>query len=190
MRFGIRITFSALLLFAASTLCTRAQTQPALLIVSPAPGEVIAGDRVNVVVRLPAHLKLVDPQQKGEHVEGEGHLHIWIDTFPKHDNGLSQVLTDRLTYTYENVFSGLHTIHAEFLRNDHLRYDPPNAAEVQFETSKNLAERDDDQAPATAAPVSRGGFFLPSGGGNTLLAATVVVIAIGALWYLFGRKRK
>lgn len=161
-----------------------------LFIVSPAPGEVIASDEVTVQVRLPDGFELIDPQMHAEHTEGQGHLHLWLDALPNHADETSVVRTESGTYTYKNVFSGLHAIYVELYRNDHLQYDPPISAQVQFETFKELLTAPSDEVPASAPPTSKGGLFLPPGGGNTLLAILIIAIAIGILWYIFGKSRR
>lgn len=166
-----------------------APVSPELFIISPAPGEVIASDEITVQVRIPDGFELVDPGTHTAHKEGQGHLHIWLDAVANHAGETSAVLTDRETYTYKNVFSGLHTIYAEFYRNDHLRYDPPIAAQVQFETFKELLTAPGDEQTSAAPPTSTGGLFLPPGGGNTVLAVLVVAAGVIILWYWFGRKR-
>lgn len=179
-------------LFLPSSLAlAQSEPPPRLFIVSPSPGEVILSDKVPVIVNLPADLILANPAERQEHVDGEGHLHLWLDATPIHDDTVSVTLAEAPVHVYENVFSGLHTLFAEFYRNDHSPYEPLLAAKVEFETGgeelKPAPEGGED--PGVSVGDIYGGLFLPPGKGNTAMALVVVLLVIFILWYIFGRKR-
>lgn len=169
---------------------TYAQSSPQLFIISPAPGEVIQGTRVKVVSELPANLTLRNPEIYTTHTEGEGHLHVWLDALPAHDDTISVVLHNSTEYTFENVISGLHTLHVEYFRNDHRPYEPSLYASVEFETvAEELKSVPRQEGSVEAPPETEGGLFLPRGQGNTTLTLLIVVLIVAILWHAFGRKR-
>lgn len=163
---------------------------PQLMILSPAPGEVIQGSQVSVKVKLPPEFSLVDPAVQTPHAGGEGHLHIWLDALPAHDDAVSVTLADSPEYQYAQVFSGLHTLHTEFFRNDHLPYEPRQAAAVEFETAG--AEQVTAGVPVSVPvpPESSGGLFLPQRQGTMPIIIIVLIVAIALLWYSFGRSKE
>ncbi len=167
---------------------TSTQAADGFMVISPAPGEVVEEDTVRVVVQLPEGFKLVDPALNSVNAQGEGHVHLWLDALPRHDDAVSKTLDVTPEYTYTNVFSGLHTLRAELLRNDHVSYDPPLVAFVDFETNGHVLTSQESSTPP-ATPEQDGGFFLPRGRGNSLVALAII-FAIGIiLWFLVGRTR-
>ncbi len=161
------------------------QDEARLLIVSPAPGEVVAGDAVFVEVRLPAGFTLADPNVEKQHVQGEGHLHLWLDAQPTHAETTSVVLNSEVQYRYTNVFSGLHTLYAEFYRNDEQPYEPRIADEVNFETYREILTPPVDGGSANVPPPAT-----PAGRGRIALAVALLIFAVAVLWNFFGRKKK
>lgn len=179
---------SAIVIMGAGVL-VYAQTAAAFMIVSPAPGEVVQGDAVRVVVQLPDGFTLVDPAVHTAHVHGEGHVHLWLDALPRHDDAVSKTLSAASEYTYTNVFSGLHTLRAELLRNDHTPYEPPFVATVDFETN-GTALPSAGSSGQRAAPEQSGGFFLPRGRGNSIVVLVIILVIAAILWFLVGRNKK
>lgn len=159
---------------------TAAHASSALQIISPAPGEVIAGDKVKAIVILPDGFALDDY-----------HVHLWLDTLPVHDSSLGVSLTDTTEHTFEGVFSGLHTLYAEIYRDDHAPMTQRLYVQVEFETvNEELKGVPKDEGKVEAPPDGSGGLFLPRGKGNTALAIILVVVALAILWFVFGRSRK
>lgn len=164
---------------------------PDIFIISPAPGEVIVGSQAALKVELAPRFTLTDPELYPRHADGQGHLHIWLDTLPRHDDAVSTVLTDTSEYTLKNVAPGLHTIYAEFFRNDHAAYEPRVIGSVEFEnTAEVIFPAGGVAAPGVGAPASSSGIFLPAGRSNAILSIALILAALGILWYLLGRKRK
>ncbi len=161
-----------------------AQTEPRLLIISPAPGEVVAGDEVFVEVRLPAGFSLADPSVPTQHVSGQGHLHLWLDAQPAHAEATSIILNSETQYRYANVFSGLHTLYAELYRNDELPYEPSIADEVNFETYREILTPPTDGGGVRVPPPGT-----PAGRGKTALTIGLVVFIFAILWHFFGRRK-
>lgn len=163
-----------------SGIYAQSEPPPRLFIISPAPGEVIVGTDVKVIIRLPAGVTLDDY-----------HVHLWLDTLSAHDNELAVSLEEIPEHTYSNVFSGLHKLYAEAYRDDHTPVDRKMFAEVEFETGgeeiKPAPAKDGQQE---APPEGAGGQFIPQGSGNTLFALILIAIFIGLLWYIFGRQRR
>ena len=190
----LKFLLTPTLVFIFPILTALAQTEPPprLFIITPSPGEVIYGDTVNVIVDIPSDITLVDPETNQEKQDGEGHLHLWLDASPLHDETVSVTPPERPEYTYTKVFSGLHTLSARLYHNDHTPYEPRLSAKVEFETVG------EELKPARSRGEDAGislndwsaGLFLPSGRGNTAGVVAVLVILIGALWYFFGRKKK
>lgn len=177
MRFLLTAAF--LLLSLIQTAQAQSELSTRLFIVSPAPGEVIFGNKVNVEIALP-----------DDNIGGEGDVYIWIDAGLDYNKETAVVLDETLKYTYTDVYPGLHTIYAEYIGDDENAI-YTHKTSVDFETIEQElkpAPVGDSGTPATPEPV--GGLFLPSGGGNTILAIVLAVFAIIILWYLFGKKRK
>ncbi len=186
-----------------------------LFIVSPTPGEVLAGTDIKVSVKLPEGMRLVDPALHAENKEGQAHLHLWVDpvrdrsslddrtslqggsasngvdALTSHDGTVSVVLTDTPEYTYTNAFSGLHTLHAELFQNDHAPFVPPIKASAEFETMGQPIKEVTTISPEIEVPPDAGGgLFIPRGAGNTTFAIIFVVLALAILWFVFERKHK
>lgn len=178
------------LFLSAPLALAQSEPPPRLFILSPAPGEVILSDKVQVIVNLPKDLSLIDPAERQEHVDGEGHLHLWLDATLIHDDTVSVTLAEAPVHVYENVFSGLHTLYAEFYRNDHSPYEPLLAAKVEFETGGEELKPAPDAGEDSGVSVGDiyGGLFLPPGKGNTIFVIILVMIGSGVLWYFFGRR--
>lgn len=171
---------------------TAAYAGPAdLFIISPAPGEVIFGNRVALKVELSSQFTLTNPELYPTHVSGQGHLHIWIDALPSHDDAVSSVLTDTLEHTLENISPGLHTIYVELFRNDHAAYEPRVITSVEFENTVTLiSPQGESPQPEVGAPGSGSGIFLPPGRSNTILSIVLILVALLILWHLFERRKK
>lgn len=164
----------------AGAVFAQSEPPPRLFIVSPAPGEVIVGTDVKVIIRLPSEITL-----------DEYHVHVWLDTLPAHDNELAVSLEEIPEYTYSNVFSGLHKLYAEAYRNDHTPLDRKMFAEVEFETvGEEIKPVPADGGQPQIPPAEEGGLFIPQGSGNTLFALVFIAAAIALLWYIFGRQKR
>ena len=176
--------------------------QSLITIVTPTPGEVISGSTVTVKVKLPEAFQLVDPVAHPAQVEGQGHLHIWLDpvrgsalsggdTLPTHADNLSKELIDSTAVQYDHVFSGLHTMYAEFFRNDHTAYGTKQAASVDFETVSTEQVTSGGAGQKTeAAPEGSGGLFLPHTSGTMPVVVILLIVMIALLWYTFGRTQE
>lgn len=186
------LTLAILLFFALPMRILSAQSEPPprILILSPAPGEVISGTAVKVIVQLPPGMILTDPAAHPNPVDGQGHLHVWLDAAPNHDDGLSIVLTKTSEYTYQKVFSGLHAVYAEFYGNDHASYGTRYLAKVEFETVNEEIRPAKPEGNEPSAPESTGGLFLPPGRGKTFISIIITVFVIGVLWLTAGRPQK
>lgn len=161
-----------------------------LFIVSPTPGEVLSGSAVQVIVKLPEGIRLVNPEQYAANTDTDGHLHFWLDALPRHDDLTSVTITATPEYTYTNIFSGLHTLRAELVKNDHTPFVPPITAAVEFETMGQPIKKIAVPSPSIAVPPDAGGgLFIPRGSGNTALALVFIALAMAILWFVFERKK-
>lgn len=153
---------------------------PRLSIISPAPGEVVPGKDVKVILELPAGVTLE-----------QNHVHLWLDTLPTHSNELGILLEKTLEYTYADVFSGLHTLYAEAQRNDHQPLAPKLTAEVEFEVvGAELKPAVKNLGPGEQSSENAGGLGLARGTQNTAFALILIVVVVGLLWYTVGRADK
>lgn len=186
--FLIAVAWSAIV---ASYAVAQSAPPPRLFIVSPAPGEVIAGTDVKVIVQLPPAITLVDPQTHTANVEGEGHVHMWLDALSAHDDEVSVALVGTNEYIYHSVFSGLHTLHVALFQNDHTAYPSRFAAAVEFETVGEELKPAPIQGGQSPEPSVGGtGLFLPHESGNTLFGIVLIAVFVALLWYIFERRKR
>ena len=186
-RFFSGVVVGVLLLVA---LPARTEQPGSFVILSPSPGEVIMGNTVQVKIALPEGLRIVDPAVHTVNLPGEGHLHIWLDALPRHDDAVSISISEGASeHTYPNVFSGLHTVYAEFLRNDHSPFDPKMSASVEFETVGTVVSPGVVDG-ASASTDNKGERFFQRGKGSSV-GVLIGGILIGVvLWFLSGRNKK
>lgn len=160
-----------------------------LFIISPAPGEVIIGKTVAVAIELPREIVLRDPQKFTARVENEGHLHLWLDALPAHDESISITLADKAEHILENVKPGLHTLYVEFVYSDHQPYAPRRSATVEFETvGEEIKPAVDQDGQVEAPPEVSGNLFIPAGKSRPALTLGIIGIIILILAYLFYRR--
>lgn len=165
----------------AFSLPLHAQTPATMTIVSPAPGEVIEGDVVQVLLQVSSELKL------GENAR----VHLWLDVLERTSD--NAVASREPSYIFNNVRSGLHTLHAEVVRQDGSSFDQKMEAKVEFETFKEELKREPRRGEdrGGAPPEPDGGLFLPRGkSSNTIFTIVLVVIGAAILWFVFGRQDK
>ncbi len=105
---------------------------PTLSFISPAPRQVIIGNKVSVEIAV-ANFALVDYKTHPKLVPGQGHLHLWLDqTKPTKSSAVKSVSP---AYAFENVKPGPHTLIAELVANDHSSLIPPATTSVSFTTT-------------------------------------------------------
>ncbi len=107
-------------------------------IVSPRPGQVIAGSTVELMVGTPSY-KIVDFEKYTKATSGQGHLHIWVDqtNFSK----TSAIKATSNIYNLENLTPGPHTVTVELVSNNHSSFIPRNISSVSFATTPLLPEK-------------------------------------------------
>ncbi len=161
-----------------------------LFIISPAPGEVLQGNAVKIAVKLPPGITLVDPATHTVLTPGEGHLHFWLDSLPKHDDATSVTVFGSPEYTYTNTFSGLHTLRVELFQNDHTSYAPPMIASVDFETVAQSIPQSTAQSRTIEVRVPNKWLLIPHSRSNMIFASVIAVLALAILWFVVERKKK
>jgi hypothetical protein len=128
MAFSIFSMFLLLTTFFLSC-ATAAELAPKITFLAP-PGNVYSiGDlTVSVIV---TNFNVVDKQGQPA-VEGEGHLHYYLDVDVPTTQGEPAVAepgtwttTASKTYTFHNVGSGTHTVSVQLVNNDHTPLNPP-----------------------------------------------------------------
>jgi outer membrane protein assembly factor BamB len=106
---------------------------PILHIVSPSEGEILPSGNLTVSVEV-LNFDLVEALGEAA-VEGEGHLHFYLDVEPPTTPGQPAVtengtymVTTGTTVTWENVAAGEHTLSVQLVNNDHTPLSDPVVA--------------------------------------------------------------
>ena len=139
---------------------------PSITITSPADGSTVAPGDVMVTVNV-SNFNLV-PKQGEAAVQGEGHIHYFLDVNPIPTTpgqpalppaGSAYATTDKTTYTFTNVAAGTHTIAVELVNNDHTPLSPPVTATVTVTvtgTTSTATTTPGYTPPATTSPTTPG----------------------------------
>jgi hypothetical protein len=113
-----------------------AEGQPSLEIASPEDGDTVDGDSVTVEVDV-QDFDVVDKLGE-ENVDGEGHIHYYLDVDdvptaagePAITDEGESAQTDDTSHTFDNLEPGEHTIAVQLVNNDHTPLEPPVVEEV------------------------------------------------------------
>lgn len=152
-----------------------AQT-PTVTILSPAPGEVVAGSAIQFEALVPRNFTV------GE----DGYLRFWLDARERLPE--NAVLVEQGTkHTFERVPGGLHTLFVELIRSDRTSFSPKVEAAVEFENLGEALKSGGGGAPLP--PDNEPPPGPPRGSGNTALVVIVTALAIAILWLVVGRKK-
>lgn len=151
--------------------------RPALTILSPAPGEVVASNMVKAIVSV-----------AGAEVGKNAALLFWLDV-PARAAENARPLNFGTEYEFSGVPSGLHTLWVELTRTDYTSFTPKIEAVVEFETQGEILRGEPRQEGQTEAVPEDIGQFLPRGKSNTALVIVLVVVGIVIMWYVFSHKR-
>lgn len=108
--------------------------QPVVHIFSPKEGKVlqISGEEVVVGISVFNH-HLNDFRTTMEPVEGEGHVHVWLDTDVT-DPTVAYKMIKPGPVIFENVQEGRHTLTVQLVGNDHKPVQPIVKQSIQFDT--------------------------------------------------------
>jgi plastocyanin len=117
---------------ATRTVSLQTNSQPGLKVLSPAQGAVLQGDRVTVGVAVFNH-DLVDFQVNKESRNGQGHVHIWLDSDAS-DPKLAYKLIKGEAVVFDKVKPGQHTLTVQLVGNDHKPIAPDVKQVVHFTT--------------------------------------------------------
>lgn len=150
---------------------------PTVSMISPAPGEVVYGDKIEARVRVPDNFRL------GQ----DGYLYFWLDA-PFERTSSNATIAEEAQRIFEHVAAGLHTLWVELVDQNYTSFSPKVEAMVEFETIVEVQPGAGGGGQGAIPPKTSGGFLLPSG--NTLAAIIFIGAAIAVLWYLFGRQKK
>ncbi|MBI5358716.1 hypothetical protein HZB69_03795 [Candidatus Amesbacteria bacterium] len=115
-----------------------------LNIVNPRPGQVIAGNTVELMVGTPSY-KIVDFEKYTKATSGQGHLHIWVDQTNYSKTSAIKAVSN--IYKLENLTPGSHTVTVELVANNHDSFSPKNISSVSFTTTPAKSEPKKLQSP-------------------------------------------
>jgi plastocyanin len=131
---GLQVTYD----HAARTVYLTGSAAPALKVIAPAEGSVLHGDTVKVSVAVFNH-ELTDFKTNPAARQGQGHVHIWLDTDTK-DPKIAYKMTDSEPVVFDKVKSGEHTLTVQLVGNDHKPIAPEVKQVVHFSTMGMDAE--------------------------------------------------
>ncbi|MED1791327.1 stalk domain-containing protein [Brevibacillus nitrificans] len=106
---------------------------PSLRILSPANGDILYTDQVKVSVAAFQH-HLADFREHGEVKEGEGHIHVWLDTDPTNPK-LAYKMINGEPAVFDKMTPGKHTLTVQLVGNDHKPIAPAVKQEMTFATA-------------------------------------------------------
>ncbi|MFA4820114.1 MAG: PGF-pre-PGF domain-containing protein [Candidatus Aenigmatarchaeota archaeon] len=138
---------------------------PSLTITLPTGGQIIYGATVTVTTSV-SGFTLAAPT--GTVVEGEGHLHMFLDD-------RAYVLSSASSYTFDNVPYGQHTLRVELHRGDHSALSPPVTKTVTFSTAQQAVQ------PLSPTPP-------PEKTDYTIVLVVILIILV--VGYFFMKKSK
>lgn len=105
---------------------------PTLSVLAPTDGSTITGDKINVQVDV-NNYDLVDFRSKSTPNEGQGHVHIWLDTDVTNPKEAYKLINDK-TVDFDNVKPGDHTLTVQLVGNDHKPISPAIKQVIHFKT--------------------------------------------------------
>jgi plastocyanin len=117
---------------------------PSVSIQSPKAGATVIGDKVTVELDVMNH-QLVDFRKHSQPKEGQGHVHVWLDTDAS-DPKAAYKLVEGNTVTFDQVAPGQHTLTVQLVGNDHKPVNPQAKQVIHFNTSAQ---------PSTSSPVQK-----------------------------------
>lgn len=147
-------------------------------IISPSPGEVIIGDKVEARVKLPAGIALPEYSVK-----------LWLDALTDYKDEIAVVLTDKLEHTFQNVFSGLHRLRAEVFRGNE-RLSPPILAMVEFETTNEAIKPLANGVVQPILPPTPSESLRSRSKTRLIISFAIALLAVSALWQALSYRRK
>ncbi len=101
-------------------------------IVSPEDGSTVEGGQVSVKIDI-QNLELVDFKENTTNVEGQGHVHVWLDQDTSNPL-IASKLIEGDTLTFNDVPAGEHTLTVQLVNNDHTPIQPEVKQEIHFTT--------------------------------------------------------
>ncbi|RNB79480.1 hypothetical protein EDM59_27710 [Brevibacillus nitrificans] len=128
---------------------------PSLLILSPANGDILYTDQVKVSVAAFQH-HLADFREHGEVKEGEGHIHVWLDTDPTNPK-LAYKMINGEPAVFDKVAPGKHTLTVQLVGNDHKPISPEVKKVIHFQTTAKSGHEAAASHSAAPAPSAHAG---------------------------------
>jgi predicted lipoprotein with Yx(FWY)xxD motif/plastocyanin len=139
--FSVALIIMALVALAACS--SYGSKTPSIEVTSPVNGSTIPAGNVTVSVQV-SNFNLVDKLGQ-PNVSGEGHIHYFLDypapteqgkpAIPPSGANVTWAATPAMSYTFDNVGPGSHTIYVELVNNDHTPLNPPVVESVTFTVS-------------------------------------------------------
>jgi plastocyanin/uncharacterized protein YegJ (DUF2314 family) len=111
---------------------------PTLNVVAPTEGSTITGDKVTVQVSVDNY-ELADFRSNSTSKEGQGHVHIWLDTDVTNPKVAYKLINDE-PVIFDNVKPGEHTLTVQLVGNDHKPISPAIKKVVHFKTKSETTE--------------------------------------------------
>ena len=161
-------TFLLLALTFIPSLSAQTKGVPTLDVLTPSEGQTIYGDKVPVLLDA-QNFQIVDFANNTKTVNGQGHVHLWLDDEQMTAQSAAKAIED--TFTFSDVPAGDHKLKVELVANDHSSLKPPVAKEISFKT-----------APVSSAvpPEAEGGFDKKTA---LVIFVVVALVIIAAWWY-------
>ncbi len=146
---------------------------PSLEIVSPDDGATLVEGPVTVTIEVTDFVVVAAMGE--ENVPGEGHIHYYLNAEAPTTSGEPAVtepgtyaVTTDLSYTWEDVPPGSHTLAVQLVNNDHTPLDPPVVAMVSIEISPEPAETVTIQLEAQNTAFDTESITVPAGAAVTI----------------------
>jgi plastocyanin len=117
---------------AKRTVSLTSSAAPAIKLIAPAAGSMLHGDKVTVSVAV-FNFQLADFVKTPAPRQGQGHVHLWLDTDPK-DPKAAYKMTEGGPIVFDQVKAGEHTLTVQLVGNDHKPVVPEVKQVVHFST--------------------------------------------------------
>ncbi|MFY0544344.1 stalk domain-containing protein [Brevibacillus sp. H7] len=117
---------------ATRTVSLQSASKPGFAVISLSQGAVLHGDKVTVGVAVFNH-DLADFTTHKEKKDGQGHVHLWLDTDPT-DPKVAYKLIKGEPVVFDNVKPGSHTLTVQLVGNDHKPVQPEVKQVIAFTT--------------------------------------------------------
>jgi plastocyanin len=127
---GIQVEYDG----ATRTVSLNTNSSPAFKVIGVNEGDILYSNQVKLSVAAFNH-ELVDFRSNMEAKDGQGHVHIWLDTDPTNPK-VAYKLTKGEPVVFDNVAPGDHTLTVQLVGNNHKPVAPEVKQVIKFRTAK------------------------------------------------------